>query len=79
MIGNALKVGNGSDAARQVSVSEENSVSSPEPASIPDKQMTQPVMLVPKIAPSTMGIACLTFMMPEFTKPTTITDVADED
>ena len=40
---------------------------------------TQPVMDVPRIAPSTMPIACLTCIIPEFTKPTTITDVADDD
>ena len=38
-----------------------------------------PVMLVPSIAPSTIPMACLTFIIPELTKPTTITDVADED
>ena len=30
-------------------------------------------------APSTMPIACESFIMPEFTKPTTIADVAEED
>ena len=39
----------------------------------------QPVMDVPRIAPSTIPIACFTCIMPEFTKPTTITDVADDD
>ena len=41
--------------------------------------MIQPVMLVPIMAPMTTPIACLTFIMPEFTKPTTMTEVADED
>ena len=41
--------------------------------------MIQPVMEVPRIAPSTIPIACLTFIIPEFTKPTTITEVAEED
>ena len=31
------------------------------------------------MAPSTMPMACFTCIMPEFTKPTTITDVADDD
>ena len=37
------------------------------------------MILVPKIAPMTTPIACLTCIMPELTKPTTITDVAEED
>ena len=41
-------------AATQVRVSVENRANQPEPASIWDRQMTQPVMLVPKMAPSTM-------------------------
>ncbi len=36
-------------------------------------------MLVPMLAPMMMPIACATFIMPEFTKPTTMTVVADED
>ena len=36
-------------------------------------------MLVPRIAPRTMPMAWRTFIMPEFTKPTTITDVAEDD
>ena len=38
-----------------------------------------PVILVPSTAPRIMPIACLTFIMPELTKPTTMTDVADDD
>ena len=41
--------------------------------------MIQPVTLVPMRAPSIMATACSSFIMPEFTKPTTITEVADED
>ena len=41
--------------------------------------MIQPVMLVPIMAPITTPMACRTFIMPEFTKPTTITEVADDD
>lgn len=36
-------------------------------------------MLVPIFAPMMMPIACATFIMPEFTKPTTMTVVAEED
>ena len=36
-------------------------------------------MLVPRMAPRITEIACRTFIMPEFTKPTTMTEVADED
>jgi hypothetical protein len=44
-----------------------------------ERQMTQPVTLVPKMAPRIMPIACLSCIMPEFTKPTTIAEVAEED
>ena len=36
-------------------------------------------MLVPRIAPITMLMACRTRIIPELTKPTTITLVADDD
>ena len=41
--------------------------------------MIQPVIDVPRIAPRTIEIACRTFIMPELTKPTIMTDVAEED
>ena len=41
--------------------------------------MIHPVTLVPRMAPMTMPMACLTCIMPELTKPTTITEVAEED
>ena len=44
-----------------------------------ERQRIQPVTDVPMFAPSTMPIACESLIMPEFTKPTTIADVADED
>ena len=44
-----------------------------------DRQMIHPVMLVPRIAPSTTPIACRTFIMPELTNPTTMMEVAEED
>ena len=43
------------------------------------RQMIHPVMLVPRMAPRTMPMAWRTFIMPELTKPTTITEVAEED
>ena len=43
------------------------------------RQRTHPVTLVPRIAPRMTPIACLTFIIPEFTKPTVMTDVADDD
>ena len=36
-------------------------------------------MDVPRMAPSTMEIDCRTFIIPELTKPTTMTDVAEDD
>ena len=44
-----------------------------------ERQMIQPVTLVPIRAPSMMETACSSFIMPEFTKPTTITEVAEDD
>ena len=41
--------------------------------------MIQPVMLVPTIAPMMTAMAWRTFIMPELTKPTTMTEVAEED
>ena len=36
-------------------------------------------MLVPILAPIMIPIPCTTFIIPEFTNPTTITDVAEDD
>ena len=44
----------------------------------PERQITQPVMLVPMTAPMITAIAWRSRIMPEFTKPTTITLVALE-
>ena len=41
--------------------------------------MIQPVMEVPRIAPKITPMACTSFIIPAFTKPTTITDVAQDD
>ena len=38
-----------------------------------------PVTLVPILAPMIIPIACATFIIPEFTNPTTITVVAEDD
>ena len=51
----------------------------PEPPSRAERHIIQPVTLVPKMAPRMMPMAWLTFITPEFTKPTTITEVAEED
>ena len=63
-------------AAARVEV--ENSVAQLAPETL-DRAMIQPVMLVPISAPWITGSACCSFIMPEFTKPTTITEVAEED
>ena len=39
---------------------------------------SHPVTVVPMLAPIITPIACVRFMIPAFTKPTTITVVADE-
>ena len=44
----------------------------------PERQITQPVILVPMTAPIMTAIACRSRIMPELTKPTTITLVALE-
>ena len=47
--------------------------------SIPVRLNSQDVTVVPILAPIIMPIACESFIMPEFTNPTTITVVADDD
>ena len=47
--------------------------------SIPVRLRSQEVMVVPIFAPMMMPTACVSFMIPEFTNPTTMTVVADED
>ena len=44
----------------------------------PDKLSSQDVTVVPTFAPKMMPMVCDSFIMPEFTKPTSITVVADE-
>ncbi len=50
-----------------------------EELSIPAAPRIQEVMVVPILAPMMMPAACCSFMIPAFTKPTTITVVAEED
>ena len=49
------------------------------PHSIPVRLRSQEVAVVPMLAPMMMPTACVSFMMPEFTKPTTMTVVAEDD
>ena len=49
------------------------------PPSIPARLKIQLVMVVPILAPMMIPIAWDNFIIPEFTKPTTITVVAEED
>ena len=46
---------------------------------MPVRLKIQEVMVVPILAPMMMPTAWFSFMMPEFTNPTTITVVAEED
>ena len=45
---------------------------------MPERLRIQAVMVVPRFAPMMTPVACESFMMPELTKPTTITVVAAE-
>ena len=47
--------------------------------SIPVRLKIHEVMVVPTLAPMITPIACVSFMIPELTKPTTMTVVADDD
>ena len=49
------------------------------PSESSDRQMIQPVMLVPMTAPMMIAMAWRSFIMAELTKPTTMTLVAEED
>ena len=46
---------------------------------MPISERSQAVTVVPTFAPMTTPMACRSCMMPELTKPTTMTVVADED
>ena len=48
------------------------------PSPMLERQMTQPVTLVPMTAPMMTAMACRSFIIPEFTNPTTMTLVAEE-
>ena len=49
------------------------------PLSIPVRLKSQDVTVVPMLAPMMMPTAWVSFMMPEFTNPTTMTVVAEDD
>ena len=49
------------------------------PLSIPARERIHEVIVVPILAPMITPTACVSFIMPELTKPTTMTVVADED
>ena len=67
-------------ATTEVSVSVDRSSIQPEVLPpISERHIIQPVMLVPIIAPMMMPIAWRTFIISELTKPTTMTEVADDD
>ncbi len=66
-------------AVSPVSVAVDSSLTQPLPPLNSDRQMTHPVMLVPRMEPSTIPMACRNFIMPEFTNPMAITEVAEED
>ena len=56
-----------------------NSCTKKFPLSIPVRLKSQDVTVVPIFAPMMMPTAWVSFMIPEFTKPTTMTVVADDD
>ena len=65
-----------------IAVSVEVEISDTQPApspSIAERTSIQLATAFPKIAPITTLIPCLTFMAPELTKLTTITEVADDE
>ena len=47
--------------------------------SMPDRLRIQEVMVVPMLAPMIIPTACVSFIIPELTNPTTMTVVAEED
>jgi len=62
-----------------VRVEVERSSTQPLPPPMLEREIIQPVTLVPRMAPRTMPMAWRNFIIPELTKPTTITDVAEDD
>ena len=56
-----------------------NSCTKKFPLSIPVRLKSQDVTVVPMLAPMMMPTAWVSFIIPEFTKPTTITVVAEDD
>ena len=66
-------------AVMALSDSVESSSRAGEPPLTLERQMIHPVMLVPITAPMMIAIAWRSFIIAEFTKPTTMTLVAEED
>ena len=66
-------------ATDAVRVAVENMLAMPLPPPTVLRQMIQPVIDVPRIAPRMTLTACRTFIIPELTNPTVITDVAQDD
>ena len=66
-------------ASSPVSVAVDSRSTQPLPPDRLFRHRIQPVTLVPRMAPMMTPMACRTFIMPELTKPTTITEVAEED
>ena len=65
-------------ATTAVMVAVENRDTQPPPPPRSDRHNSQPVTLVPTLAPRMMGMDWMPFIMPEFTKPMTMMVVADE-
>ena len=51
----------------------------PSPPWRAERETIQPVTEVPRMAPRMIPMACRTFIIPALTKPTTMTEVAEED
>jgi len=63
-----------------VSVAVDSSLTQPPPPPPRlDRQITQPVILVPIMEPRIMPMDCRNFIIPELTKPTTMAEVAEDD
>ena len=65
-------------ATAAVMVAVENRDTQPPPPPNRDRHKSQPVTLVPTLAPRMMGMDWTPFIMPEFTKPMTMIVVAEE-
>ena len=66
-------------ASAPVRKADEKTTGTPSPGESDARQAIQPVMLVPTIEPRLMLTASLNCIRPEFTKPMTMTLVAEDD